>query len=125
VSRELRVRVLLAVAVLLLLRIGFSGTTDPLLIPGWSGLGLVLFVLGLGLRWSGPGSTSGATGHPMSQKDDRSSSPAAPIGSSAIRSLRDPLASVGTALALSWVWLVVVALAGGYFVYAAPWRSAT
>ena len=62
-SRELRIRAVIVVIVILLIRGGaFRGhglNTDP-----WrAGIGLVLFCLGLGFA-SGPASTSDATGVP-------------------------------------------------------------
>ena len=119
-SRELRVRVVIIAVAILLARLGaFRGhrlSTDPWL----AGIGLVLFGLGLlfavwarvhiGRNW----------GTPMTQKDEPEL-----VTSGPYRLVRHPIysgiliAGVGTALALSWLWLTVVALAGIYFLYSA------
>ena len=117
---DLRIRAVIAVAVILLIRLGaFRGhglNSDP-----WrAGIGLVLFALGLvfaiwarihiGRNW----------GTPMTQKDDPEL-----VTSGPYRLVRHPIysgilaAGVGTALALSWLWLTVVALAGVFFLYSA------
>jgi protein-S-isoprenylcysteine O-methyltransferase Ste14 len=119
-SRELRIRAVIAVVVVLLIRLGaFRGhglNTDP-----WrGGVGLVLFALGLvfaiwarihiGRNW----------GIPMTQKDEPEL-----VTSGPYHLVRHPIysgilaAGVGTAVALSWLWLTAVALAGVYFVYSA------
>jgi protein-S-isoprenylcysteine O-methyltransferase Ste14 len=119
-SRELGIRAVIAVVVIVLLRLGaFRGyglNTDP-----WrAGLGLALFFAGLGfavwarvhlgrdwaLRWR--------------RRTSRSWWPAGPY-----HLVRHPICSgilaagVGTAVALSWLWLTAVALAGVWFVYSA------
>jgi len=119
-SRELRIRAVIAGAVILLIRLGaFRGhgvTTNP-----WrAGVGLVLFALGLtfaiwaririGRNW----------GTPMTQKDDPELVTTGPY-----HLVRHPIysgilvAGVGTAVALNWTWLIAVALAGVYFLYSA------
>jgi protein-S-isoprenylcysteine O-methyltransferase Ste14 len=119
-SRELRIRAVIAVIVVLLIRLGalrgHGVHTDP-----WrAGLGLALFALGLvfaiwarlhlGRNW----------GTPMTQKDEPEL-----VTSGPYHLVRHPIysgilfASVGTAVALSWWWLVAVALAGVYFIYSA------
>jgi protein-S-isoprenylcysteine O-methyltransferase Ste14 len=119
-SRELRIRAVIAVAVILLIRVGaFRGhglNTDP-----WrAGIGLFLFALGLvfavwarihiGRNW----------GTPMTQKDEPEL-----VTSGPYHLVRHPIYSgillggVGTATALSWLWLIAVALAGVYFIYSA------
>ena len=119
-SRELRVRAVIAVIVIVLIRLGVLRghglNTDPWL----AGIGFVLFALGLlfalwarihiGRNW----------GMPMTQRDEP-----VLVTSGPYRLVRHPIysgilaAGVGTALALSWLWLTVVALAGVYFLYSA------
>jgi protein-S-isoprenylcysteine O-methyltransferase Ste14 len=59
-------------------------------------------------------------GGPMTQKDEPEL-----VTSGPYRLVRHPIysgmlaAGVGTAVALSWIWLVAVALAGLYFIYSA------
>jgi protein-S-isoprenylcysteine O-methyltransferase Ste14 len=119
-SRELRIRVVLVVGVILLFRVGaFRGgalSTDP-----WrASLGLALFALGLGFAIWARMHIGRNWGTPMSQKDEPEL-----VTSGPYRRVRHPIysgilvAGVGTAVALSWMWLVAVALAGVYFVYSA------
>jgi protein-S-isoprenylcysteine O-methyltransferase Ste14 len=119
-ARELRIRALIVVLAIVLIRIGaFRGhglKTDP-----WrAGLGLVLFALGLGFAIWARVHIGRNWGTPMSQKDD-----AELVTSGPYHLVRHPiysgilLAGVGTAVALDWLWLVAVALAGVYFVYSA------
>ncbi len=119
-SRELRIRAVIVVIVILLVRLGaFRGNglnTDP-----WRmGTGLVLFALGLafaiwarihiGRNWGGP----------MTQKDEPEL-----VTSGPYRLVRHPIYSgilvavVGTAVALDWRWLIAAVLAGVYFLYSA------
>ncbi len=119
-SRELRIRAVIAVIVILLIRFrafrGHGLNTDP-----WrAGVGLVLFGLGLafaiwarvhiGRNWGGP----------MTRKDEPEL-----VTSGPYRLARHPIysgilvAGVGTAVALSWPWLFAVGLAGMYFLYSA------
>jgi protein-S-isoprenylcysteine O-methyltransferase Ste14 len=119
-SRELRIRAVIVVAVLLLARLGaFRGgglNTNPLR----AGLGLVLFALGLGFAIWARVHIGRNWGTPMSQKDEPEL-----VTSGPYRLVRHPiysgilLAGVGTAVALSLIWLVAVLLAGVYFVYSA------
>jgi protein-S-isoprenylcysteine O-methyltransferase Ste14 len=119
-SRELRIRAIIAVVVILLIRLGaFRGhslNTDP-----WrAGIGLVLFALGLGFAISARLHIGRNWGTPMTQKDDPEL-----VTSGPYHLVRHPIysgiltAGVGTAVALSWLWLTAVALAGVYFVYSA------
>lgn len=119
-SRELGIRVVIAVLVLLLIRLRvFHG--NGLNTDGWrAGLGTVIFVLGLmfavwarvhlGRNW----------GTPMTQKNDPEL-----VTSGPYRLVRHPIysgiliAGVGTWVALSWQWLIAVLLAGAYFIYSA------
>jgi protein-S-isoprenylcysteine O-methyltransferase Ste14 len=119
-SRELRIRTVITVVVILLIRFGaFRGhgiNTDQ-----WRvGVGLVLFVLGLGFAMWARIHIGRNWGMPMTQKDEPEL-----VTSGPYRLVRHPIysgilaAGVGTAVALSWLWLAAVALAGVYFVYSA------
>jgi protein-S-isoprenylcysteine O-methyltransferase Ste14 len=119
-SRELRIRAVLVVVVVLLVHFGvFRGRgvdTDP-----WrAGIGLVLFAAGLAFAVWARVHLGRNWGTPMSQKKEPDL-----VTSGPYRLVRHPIysgiltAGVGTALALSWLWLVAVALAGVYFVYSA------
>jgi protein-S-isoprenylcysteine O-methyltransferase Ste14 len=119
-SRELRIRAVIAVIVILLIRFGtFRGNglnTDP-----WrSGIGLVLFVLGLGFAIWARVHIGRNWGTPMTQKDEPEL-----VTSGPYRLVRHPIysgilvAGVGTAVALNWRWLIAVGLAGIYLLYSA------
>jgi protein-S-isoprenylcysteine O-methyltransferase Ste14 len=119
-SRELRIRAVIFVCVVLLLRLGaFRGgglNSDP-----WrAGLGLSLFALGLGFAIWARVHIGRNWGTPMSQNDEPEL-----VTSGPYRRVRHPIysgilaAGVGTAAALSWMWLVAVAMAGIYFIYSA------
>jgi protein-S-isoprenylcysteine O-methyltransferase Ste14 len=119
-SRELPIRAVIAVVVILLIRLGaFRGhglSADP-----WrTGIGLVLFALGLGFAIWARMHIGRNWGTPMTQKDEPEL-----VTSGPYNLVRHPIysgilaAGVGTAVALSWVWLTAVALAGVYFLYSA------
>ena len=119
-SREIRIRVLIALAVLVLLRIGVF-RHHGLNSNHWlGGFGLVLFGLGLSLAVWARVHIGRNWGTPMSHKDEPEL-----VTSGPYRFVRHPiyagilLAGVGTAIAVSWEWLIGVVLAGAYFVYAA------
>ena len=119
-NRQLRVRALIFVVVLLLVRAGafrhHTSHSDPLL----AGIGIVLFVAGLGFAVWARLHIGRNWGMPMSQKE-------APelVTSGPYHLVRHPIytgilaAGVGSAIALSWSWLIPVALAGFYFIYSA------
>jgi protein-S-isoprenylcysteine O-methyltransferase Ste14 len=119
-SRELRIRVAIAALVVVFVRLGvFRGhavDTDP----RRAGVGLFLFALGLAFAVWARVHIGRNWGTPMTQKDDPEL-----VTSGPYRLVRHPIyagvlvAGVGTALALSWFWLVAVFLAGVYFVYSA------
>ena len=119
-SRELRIRAVIVIAAFLLIRLGaFRG--HHLHTDSWrAGVGLVLFVLGLGFAIWARVHIGRNWGTPMTQKNDPEL-----VTSGPYRLVRHPIysgilvAGVGTAVALSWLWLAVVALAGIYFVYSA------
>lgn len=119
-SRELRIRVVIVAAAIVLARVGaFRGhrvDTDPLL----AGIGLVLFGLGLGVAVWARVHLGRNWGTPMTQKVEPEL-----VTSGPYRLVRHPiysgilLAGIGTVVALSWRWLPVIALSGIYFVYSA------
>ena len=93
-----------------------ASTRDP-----WrEAVGLVLFALGLGFAIWARVHIGRNWGTPMTQKVEPEL-----VTSGPYRLVRHPIysgiltAGIGSALALSWFWLVPVALAGSYFVYAA------
>jgi protein-S-isoprenylcysteine O-methyltransferase Ste14 len=119
-SRELRIRAAIFVLVIVLIRLGaFRGhglNSDP-----WrAGVGLVLFVAGLAFAIWARLHIGRNWGTPMSQKNDPEL-----VTSGPYRLVRHPIytgiltASIGTAVALSWAWLIAVVLAGAYFTYSA------
>ena len=119
-SRELGIRVVIVAVAILLLRVGafrgYAANADP-----WrAGVGLALFALGLGLAVWARVQLGRNWGTPMSQKQEPEL-----VTSGPYRLVRHPIysgilvAGVGTAVALSWLWLTAFALAALYFVYAA------
>ena len=119
-SRELRIRAVIVIVVILLVRLGaFRGhgtSADP-----WrSGIGLVLFALGLAFAVWARIHIGRNWGTPMTEKDDPEL-----VTSGPYHLVRHPiysgilLAGIGTAVALSWLWLTAVFLAGVYFLYSA------
>jgi len=119
-SRELRIRAVLIVVVIILVRLGaFRGhglNTDPWL----TGIGLAIFALGLGFAIWARMHIGRNWGSPMTQKDEPEL-----VTSGPYQLVRHPIysgilvAGVGTAVALSWPWLTAVVLAGVYFLYSA------
>lgn len=119
-SRELGIRVVVVLIVLLLIRAGafrhHGLTTDP-----WrAGIGLALFALGLGFAIWARVHIGRNWGSPMTQKDEPEL-----VTSGPYRLVRHPIysgilvAGIGTAVGLSWLWLTAVVLAGVYFIYSA------
>lgn len=119
-SRQLRVRAVILVLVILLSRVGAFGGGERNSNPTLAVLGLFLFALGLGFAIWARLHIGRNWGTPMSQKDDPELVTGGPY-----RLVRHPiysgilLAGVGTAVALNWLWLCAVFLAGIYFVYSA------
>src|SRR5690348_480497 len=119
-TRELRIRAVLVVVVIVLARTGVVRGHGVHSDPVRAAVGLVLFALGLlfavwarlhiGRNW----------GTPMTQKNEPEL-----VTSGPYRFVRHPIyagiltAGIGTAIGLSWFWLVAPALAGIYFVYSA------
>ena len=119
-SRELRIRVVIVAFAIVLFRVGafrsYGTNTDP-----WrDGVGLALFALGLGFAVWARLHIGRNWGTPMTQKAEPEL-----VTSGPYRLVRHPiysgilLAGIGTAIALSWVWLIAFALTAIYFVYAA------
>ena len=119
-SRELRIRAAIVVIVFVLVRLGaFRGgglNSDP-----WrAGIGLVLFGAGLSFAIWARIHIGRNWGTPMSQKNEPEL-----VSSGPYRLVRHPIyrglliAGIGTAVGLSWRWLIAVVLAGAYFIYSA------
>jgi protein-S-isoprenylcysteine O-methyltransferase Ste14 len=119
-GREVRIRVVIVVAVILLVHLGaFRGAgidTDA-----WrAGLGLALFALGLACAVWARVHIGRNWGTPMTQKDEPNL-----VTSGPYHFVRHPIysgilvAGVGTGVGLSWRWLIPVVLAGVYFLYSA------
>ena len=119
-SRETRIRAVIAVLVILLIRLGafrdHGLDTDP-----WrAAVGLVLFALGLALAIWARIHIGRNWGTPMMKKEEPEL-----VTSGPYHLVRHPIysglliAGAGTAVALNWVWLIAVALAGVYFIYSA------
>ena len=119
-SRELRIRAVIAAVVILLVHLGvFRG--HALNTDSWrAGFGLALFAVGLGLAIWARIHIGRNWGTPMTQKDEPEL-----VTSGPYHLVRHPIysgiliAGVGTAVALSWLWLTAVVLAGVYFLYSA------
>lgn len=119
-SRELRARAVIFILVIILIRLGtFRG--HDLNTNSWrAGLGLVLFAGGLAFAIWARIHIGRNWGTPMSQKNDPEL-----VTSGPYRLVRHPIytgivtATIGTAVALTWFWLVPVVLAAAYFTYSA------
>ena len=119
-SRELGIRAVIVAIVILLARSGVfqhnAGNTNLWL----AGVGLGLFAVGLGFAIWARVHIGRNWGTPMTQKNEPEL-----VTSGPYRLVRHPIysgivvAGIGTAVALSWLWLIAVALAGIYFIYSA------
>lgn len=118
--RTLGIRAVIVVLVILLVRLGAFRDHRPNTDPRLAGLGLALLVLGLGFCIWARVHIGRNWGSPMTQKQDPEL-----VTSGPYRLVRHPIysgvlvAGVGTAVALSWMWLTIVALAAIYFTYSA------
>ena len=119
-SRELRIRVVILVLTILLIKLGAFRNHGLNTNPLRAGVGLVLFADGLAFAIWARVHLGRNWGSPMSRKNDPEL-----VTSGPYRLVRHPIysgilvATAGTAVALSWTWLIAVALAGVYFVYSA------
>ncbi len=114
-------RIVAFVVVYLLIRFGvFHGHHSVEDNSVLEGIGMVLFLTGLGLAVWARVHLGRNWGTPMSEKVD-----AELVTSGPYRYIRNPiysgiiLAAIGTAVAISWYWMVLVALMSAYFVYSA------
>ena len=119
-SRELPARTVIAVVVVVLIRLGAfrdDGVTSNV---GRAGVGLVVFAAGLSFAVWARLHIGRNWGTPMSQKNEPEL-----VTSGPYRLVRHPIytglliAGIGTAIGLSWTGLIVVALAGSYFIFSA------
>jgi protein-S-isoprenylcysteine O-methyltransferase Ste14 len=114
----LRIGIILVVLLLLRLRLvkGHAGVSNPWL---W-GIGLALFVLGLALAVWARIYIGRNWGMPMSTKEEPELVTTGPY-----HTVRHPiysgmiLAMIGTAIAVSWYWVIAVGVLGAYFLYSA------
>jgi len=112
-SRELRIRAVIVVLAILLIRLGAFRNHGLNSDPWRAGPGLALFAIGLGFAIWARVHIGRNWGTPMSQKDDPEL-----VTSGPYRLVRHPIysgvlaAGVGTAVALSWAWLIAVAWPG-------------
>jgi protein-S-isoprenylcysteine O-methyltransferase Ste14 len=127
VRQFLGLRVALLVVLVVLSRSGvFKGHRAVVSNPILQGVGMGLFLIGLGLAVWARVYLGRNWGTPMSEKVD-----AELVTTGPYRFIRNPiysgliLAAVGTAVAVSWYWLVAVVFMGGYFIYSATVEART
>src|SRR6266487_608501 len=119
-SRELGIRAVIVVLVILLVRFGAFQRHASNTHLWLAGVGLVLFAVGLGFAIWARVHIGRNWGTPMTQKEEPEL-----VTSGPYCLVRHPIysgilvAGIGTAVALSWVWLAAVVLGGIYFVYSA------
>lgn len=120
-SRELRIRALIVVIVVVLVRLGvFRGHHGVSADPWRWAIGLVLFAAGLAFAIWARLHIGRNWGTPMTRKAEPEL-----VTSGPYRLVRHPIysgvlaAGIGTAVALNWFWLIAVGLAGVYFIYSA------
>src|ERR1700734_1516953 len=119
-SRELGFRAVIVVIVVFLIRARVFRYHALDTAPGREGLGLPLLFLGRGFAVWARLHIGRNWGTPMTRKDEPEL-----VTSGPYHLVRHPiytgilLAGIGTAVALSWLWLAAVVLAGAYFIYAA------
>ncbi len=117
----LGLRIVVFVIIVLVSRSGaFKGHHSLVSNPVLQGIGMGLFLTGLGLAVWARVYLGRNWGTPMSEKVD-----AELVTSGPYRYIRNPiysgliLAAIGTAVAVSWYWLVAVVFMGAYFIYSA------
>jgi protein-S-isoprenylcysteine O-methyltransferase Ste14 len=119
-GRELRIRALIVVLLLMSIRLGAFRHVLVTREAWREALGLLLLVSGLAFAVWARVVIGRSWGGPMTRKDDPEL-----VTSGPYRFVRHPiysgilLAALGTAVGLTWSWLVVFALATLYFLYSA------
>jgi protein-S-isoprenylcysteine O-methyltransferase Ste14 len=119
-SRELRIRVVIVAITILLVRLGAFRSHGVNTDPSRAAVGLVLFAFGLAFAIWARVNIGRNWGTPMTQKEEPEL-----VTSGPYHLVRHPIysgilvAGVGTAVALNWLWLTAVVLAGIYFLYSA------
>jgi protein-S-isoprenylcysteine O-methyltransferase Ste14 len=119
-SRELPIRIAIFAAVVVLIRLGVLRGNRVHPTPWRAGFGLALLAAGLAFAVWARVHLGRNWGTPMSRKNEPEL-----VTSGPYRLVRHPIyagiltAGIGTAVALNWTWLIIVALAGGYFGYGA------
>ncbi|PZS28481.1 MAG: isoprenylcysteine carboxylmethyltransferase family protein [Pseudonocardiales bacterium] len=119
-SRELGIRAVIAAVVVVLIHSGAFRDHSLNTQPWRDGLGLVAFAFGLGFAVWARVNIGRNWGTPMTQKDEPEL-----VTSGPYHLVRHPIysgiliAGGGTAVALTWQWLIAVVLAGIYFLYSA------
>ncbi len=121
VGQFVGLRLATLVVVFLVIRFGvLKGHHAIVSSPVLQGVGMALFLMGLDLAVWARVHLGRNWGTPMSEKVD-----AELVTSGPYRYVRNPiysgiiLATIGTAVAISWYWLIAVALTGAYFTYSA------
>ncbi len=118
--RELRIRAVIFVILILMVRLGVFRNHPVKTEPWRAGLGLALLVAGLSFAVWARLHIGRNWGTPMTRKDKPEL-----VTSGPYRLVRHPIysgilvAGMGTAVALNWMWLAAVVLAAIYFIYSA------
>lgn len=119
-ARVVRVRIATVILVIFLVRLHAFRSSHTNTNPPRAAIGLALLVIGLGFAVWARLHIGRNWGTPMTQKLEPEL-----VTSGPYRLVRHPiysgilLAGVGTAIALTWVWLIIVVITGAYFIYSA------
>jgi len=119
-SRDLPIRAVLVAVAIVITRLGAFRSHGVAGDPWRAVVGVALFAAGLGLAVWARVHLGRNWGAPMTRKDQPELVTSGPYGL-----VRHPiytgilLAGFGTAVALGWVWLIAVGVAGTYFLYSA------
>jgi protein-S-isoprenylcysteine O-methyltransferase Ste14 len=119
-SREVGIRLVIVAVVFALVRVGVFHHSDLNSAAWRAGVGLALLAAGLALAVWARIHIGRNWGTPMTQKYEPEL-----VTSGPYHLVRHPIytgilvAGIGTAVGLSWLWLIATALAGAYFIYSA------